>query len=369
VKKKKIVSFWAGEAKIVIDILPDWVHEYRSFTGGVAQLVRAGVSYAPGRGFDSLRRHRYYMLEKRSSSKRLLLLVFVITLSFLVVEFVAAFITNSLALLADAGHMLADTTALGMALWASFIAGRQADDRKSYGYGRAEVLVAFMNAIFLFGIAGYTIYKAIGRIASPEEIAGRGMLIVAVAGFAANVLSGTVLLKGAKHNINVKAALFHVAGDALGSLGVLLAALIIISAGWLAADPIVSLCICVLIMVGAVRLFIESWHILMEGVPKGFDRQEAKRLLCSIDEVLSAHDIHAWAITSGKYSATAHLVIKDDSSPRKVRDKVSRLFKEKWKINHLTLQLEKQSESWICGERECCLASEPPENMKKTKKA
>ena len=298
------------------------------------------------------------MHEKRPSSRNALLAAFFVTVSFLVLEFVFALLTNSLALLADAGHMLGDSSALGMAVWASFMAAKQADRKKSYGYGRAEVLVALINAIFLFAIAGYTFYRAVGRITAPEDVAGRGMLIVAVAGLAANIISGFILLKQARHNINIKAALFHVAGDALGSVGVLVAAMIILLTGWMLADPIVSMVICLLIVAGALRLFHESWHILMEGVPRGFSHDEAERLLCSIEDVVSVHDIHAWAITSGKYAATAHLVITDDGSASTVRQKAADLFKEKWKIHHVTLQVVPESDPSACPQAACCRIDE-----------
>ncbi|MFH1434963.1 MAG: cation diffusion facilitator family transporter [Pseudomonadota bacterium] len=298
------------------------------------------------------------MHEKRTSSRKALLAAFFVTVSFLVLEFVFAFITNSLALLADAGHMLGDSSALGMAVWASFMAEKHADMKKSYGYGRAEVLVALLNALLLFAIAGYTFYRAVGRIAAPEDVAGRGMLIVAVAGLAANIVSGTILLKQARHNINIRAALFHVAGDALGSVGVLVAALIILLTGWMIADPIVSMVICLLIVAGAVRLFLESWHILMEGVPGGFSQDEAQKLLCSIEDVVSVHDIHAWAITSGKYAATAHLVIKDDGSASRVRQQAAGLFKKKWNIHHVTLQVVPVSDPSACPRAACCRIDE-----------
>jgi cobalt-zinc-cadmium efflux system protein len=299
------------------------------------------------------------MHEKRRFHRRSLLAAFVITACLLLAEFVVALLTNSLALLADAGHMLADTTALGMALWATSVASRGADDTKSYGYGRAEVLVAFLNAIFLFVVAVYTITRAVGRIREPEDVAGGGMLAVAVAGLAANVVSGLILLRGARENINIRAALFHVTGDALGSVGVLAAASVILLSGWMLVDPIVSLVICTLIIAGGVRLFLESWHILMEGVPRGFEQEEVRRLLCRVEGVVSVHDIHAWSITSGKYSATAHIVIRDEGSPNEVRLEAAKLFKERWGITHLTLQIVKQSERGQHACDECCLIDEP----------
>jgi len=302
------------------------------------------------------------MHEKRSSSSRPLLLAFLITLSLLAVEFVAAILSNSLALLADAGHMAADSTALGMALWASLSSARAADGRKSYGYGRREVLVALINAVFLFAVAGYTVLKAAGRIAAPEPVAGVGMLAVAVAGLLANVASGLILLRSARRSINVRAALFHVVGDGLGSVGVLAAALVIVLTGWTMADPIVSLVICGLIVMGAMRLFFESWHILMEGTPRGFDRGEARRLIGAIPGVVSTHDIHAWSITSGKLAATAHIIIEEKASPEQVRLEAVRLFREKWAIRHVTLQIVKADERFSCTEEVCCSMSDegPP---------
>jgi cobalt-zinc-cadmium efflux system protein len=281
-------------------------------------------------------------------------MAFFITVTFLIVELVFAYLTNSLALLADAGHMLGDGAALGMALWASFASLKKPDDKKSYGYERREVLVAFINALFLLAIAGYTAFRAVGRLVTTEGVEGKGMLAVALAGLAANVISGAILLRGARHNINIRAALYHVAGDALGSVGVLAASLVILLTGWMAADPIASLLICGLIVFGALRLLRESWHILMEGVPKGFDPDRARRLLCDIDSVVSAHDIHAWTITSGKPAATAHMVISENGSAEEIRVKATRLFREKWGIHHVTLQIVKENEAFQCDQDVCC---------------
>jgi cobalt-zinc-cadmium efflux system protein len=299
------------------------------------------------------------MHEKRSSSRPPLLVAFFITSAFLIVELLFAYLTNSLALLADAGHMLGDGAALGMALWASFASLKKPDEKKSYGYARREVLVAFLNALFLLAVAGYTAVRAAGRLVVPESVEGKGMLAVALAGLAANVVSGAILLRGARHNINVRAALFHVAGDALGSVGVLAASLVILLTGWMAADPIASLVICALIVTGAVRLLRETWHILMEGVPKGFDADRARRLLGAIDSVISVHDIHAWIITSGKPAATAHLVIREDGSAEEVRIEATRLFREAWGIHHVTLQIVRENESFKCDEHECCRIEAP----------
>jgi len=145
-----------------------------------------------------------------------------------------------------------------------------------------------------------------------------------------------------------------VAGDALGSVGVLGASLVILVTGWMAADPIASLLICVLIVAGALRLLRESWHILMEGVPKGFEAHQARRLLCGIDSVISVHDIHAWTITSGKPAATAHMVIREDGSAEEVRIEATRLFRETWGIHHVTLQIVKENETFKCDEDVCC---------------
>jgi len=299
------------------------------------------------------------MHEKRQAGRPPLLVAFVITVTFLIVELIVAYLTNSLALLADAGHMIGDAAALGMALWASFASLKKPDEKKSYGYERREVLVAFLNAIFLLAIAAYTVMRAVGRLASIEDVEGEGMLVVALAGLAANVVSGVILLRGARHNINVRAALFHVVGDALGSVGVLAASLVILLTGWMAADPIASLIICVLIVAGAVRLLRESWHILMEGVPKGFDAERARGLLCGIDSVVSVHDIHAWTITSGKPAATAHMVIREDGSAEKVRIEATRIFRENWKIGHVTLQIVKENETFRCDQDVCCRIDSP----------
>ncbi len=292
---------------------------------------------------------------KRRGHFRTLTAAFIITAGVLVAEFIVALLTGSLALLADVGHMLADTAALGMALWAAAASSRKADASKSYGYGRAEVLVALLNAISLFFVAGYTSIEALGRIRHPPQVTGGGMLVMAIAGLAANAICAAILFHGARNNINARGAFFHVISDALVSIGVITAALIIVLTGWMLIDPIVSLAICMLIVAGGIRLFIESWHILMEGVPQGFDREKVKHSLCRIDGVVSVHDIHAWSISNDKPSATAHLVIKDDSSPQEVRKEAVRIFREIWGIKHVTLQIVRQSENDIYTD-ECPLA-------------
>jgi len=289
-----------------------------------------------------------------TSPRRPLLGAFVITATFLVVELVVALLVNSLALLADAGHMLGDAAALAMALAASFLSSKKGDRARSYGYGRVEVLVAFLNALLLLAIAGVTVWQAVARVRSPEPVLAGGMLAAAGAGLAANVACALILMGQARRNINVRAAFLHVAGDALGSIGVLAAAALILLGGWTIADPVASLFISGLIIVGGARLLLQSWHILMEGAPPGFSEEGARRALSAIDGVVSTHDIHVWSITSGTAAATAHLVVRSGVDAARVRREAALVFAREWRIEHTTIQVEGEEEAALCDHAECC---------------
>ncbi|MBW2263211.1 MAG: cation transporter [Deltaproteobacteria bacterium] len=265
---------------------------------------------------------------------------FVITAAFLVVEVVGGYISGSLALLADAGHMLGDAAALGMSLWASSLALRPPDKEKSFGYRRAEVLAAFINALALLLIAGMILREIPERFDPEHEILTTPMMIVAALGLVANLVSGAILLRAARHSINARGAFLHVLADSLGSVAVLMAGAIIMLTGWTLADPVASLVIAALITWGAIRLLRETWHILMEGTPPGVDRESIKQAFMKLDGVLGVHSIHVWSITPGSHALTAHLVTRDGEDPDAVLRAARGILPEGLNVEHVTVQIE-----------------------------
>lgn len=266
---------------------------------------------------------------------------FTVTATFLIVEVVGGLLSGSLALLADAGHMLGDAGALAMSLWASHLATKPPDPRKSFGYRRAEVLAAFVNALALFVVVAMILREIPERLGGDREIYEVPMMIVAGVGLVANLISGLILMKASKHSINVRGALLHVLADSLGSLAVLVAGLIIMLTGWTMADPIASIVIAALILFGAVRLLRETWHILMEGTPPGMDIRTLDDSLGAIKGVVGVHSIHVWSLTSGSHALSAHLVTEEDTDSRKVLGNAHEALPEGYNIEHVTLQIER----------------------------
>jgi len=282
---------------------------------------------------------------------------FAITSVFLVVEAVGGYVSGSLALLADAGHMLGDAAALGMSLWASSVALRPADHAKSFGYRRAEVLAAFVNALALLVVVALILREIPERLDASRAIHERPMMIVAALGLGANLVSGLVLMRAAGRSINVRAALLHVISDSLGSVAVLAAGGVILATGWTYADPIASVVVAALIAWGAVRLLRETWHILMEGAPPGTGRAAIGEALGRIDGVLSVHSIHVWCIAPGIHALTAHLVTEKGKDPAEVLRAARSAMPPGLNVEHVTVQIEASSGTDTpgcplgCGER------------------
>jgi len=257
----------------------------------------------------------------------------------MVVEAVGGWVSGSLALLADAGHMLTDVGALSLSLLTAWIAQRPADDSKTYGYLRWEILAALVNGAALFGIAAWIVVEALHRIQQPEPIRTGLFLVVAAAGLAVN-LASLALLHGSQHgSLNARGAYLHVMGDALGSLGALAAAAIIALTGWTVADPIVSILLSLLILVGAWRLLRESTDILLESVPAHVSIVEVQARMLAVPGVSAVHDLHVWTVTTGMVAMSGHAVVPDlKSHPgvlEGIRAEMCRLG-----IGHVTIQLE-----------------------------
>lgn len=263
------------------------------------------------------------------------------------VEVIGGVLSNSLALLGDAGHMFTDTLALGLSVAALSLAKRPASQTRTYGFLRAEVLAALANGTILVLICGFIFYEAYQRFVEPPEVRGTLMLAVAAVGFLANLLGILVLRSASRDNLNVKGAFLHMWGDTISSVGVIAAGVIILVTGWTVVDPIISMFIGLLILRGAVGLVLESSDILLEAVPKHLDVTQIISALKEIEGVKDVHDVHLWTITSGIYALSCHLQIEDRmvSSSSQIVEAVNQALSQKFGIGHSTLQLE-------CGECE-----------------
>jgi len=272
-----------------------------------------------------------------------LLAVLVVTALFMVVEAVAGWVSGALALLADAGHMLTDVGALALSLFTAMLARRPADPRRTYGYLRWEILAALVNGALLFGIAAWVVVEALGRIRNPQPVQTGIFLVVAALGLVVN-LGSLWLLHGVRHgSLNARGAYLHVLGDALGSVGALSAAVIIALTGWTVADPIVSILLSLLILVGAWRLLRESTDILLEGVPRHISLEEVRQRMMEVGGVRTVHDLHVWTVTSGVVAMSGHAVVPDLSAHpgalAMLKKAVTGLG-----IVHATIQLEVEDE-------------------------
>lgn len=269
--------------------------------------------------------------------------VLALTIIFMIVEAVGGYLSGSLALIADAGHMLTDAGALGLSLLSAWIALRPASASKTYGYQRWEILAALINGAALFGIAAWVIVEAVQRIQTPHPIRAQLFLIVAAGGLLVNLASLYILHGIRQGNLNTRGAYLHVLGDALGSIGALGAASIILLTGWTLADPIISIALALLILVGAWRLVRESTDILLEGVPGHVSMVEVQRRMLSVEGVTAVHDLHVWTVTSGMVAMSGHAIVPQLHDHPEVLDRI-RSEMALLGIGHVTIQLEVQHE-------------------------
>ncbi|OJT53426.1 cation diffusion facilitator family transporter [Pseudomonas moraviensis] len=279
--------------------------------------------------------------QARAGHEKKLWIALALTTSFMISEVIGAFITGSLALLSDAAHMLTDSTALAISLVAIQIAKRAADKKRTFGYARFEILAAAFNAILLFMVAVYILYEAYQRFNTPTEIQSTGMLIVAVIGLVVNLVSMRLLMSASDESLNVKGAYLEVWSDMLGSIGVIGAALIIRFTGWTWVDAIVAAAIGLWVLPRTWILLKESMNILLQGVPEGIDIAEVELRIRAVEGVEDIHDLHIWALTSGKNVMSAHLVVQRSSrTEQEILAEVTHLMSEGFHISHTTLQLE-----------------------------
>jgi cobalt-zinc-cadmium efflux system protein len=270
---------------------------------------------------------------------RRLWFVLALTGGFMVVEAVGGWLAGSLALLADAGHMLTDVGALSLTLLTAWMARRPADDTKTYGYLRWEILAAFVNGAVLFGLAGWVVYEAIHRIREPHPIRTSLFLAVAISGLAVNAFSLWLLHGDHESSLNTRGAYLHILGDLLGSVGAILAAVIIMLTGWTLADPILSILLSLLLLVGAWRLMRESTDILLEAVPRHVSMPEVQRRMRAIPGVTAVHDLHVWTVTSGMVAMSGHAVVPDLGDHPRALERI-RAEMAGMGIRHVTIQLE-----------------------------
>lgn len=263
-----------------------------------------------------------------------------LTSSFLLIEIIGGLLTQSLALLSDAAHMFTDTAALAIALAAIQIAKRPADQKRTFGYHRFEILAAAFNAILLFIVAFYIVYEAWLRIQQPAQIQSMGMLGIAVIGLLVNLLAMYLLVGGQKDSLNVKGAYLEVLSDAVGSLGVIVGALIIMFTGWLWVDSMIAVAIGFWVLPRTWVLLRDSLNILLEGVPANVSLDKISADLQQLDGVAEVHDLHVWALTSGKSSLTAHLVVPSVDTQH-VLESARTLLAQRHQLHHITLQCER----------------------------
>jgi len=279
----------------------------------------------------------------RETGKSRLRLVLVLTSLFFVVEVLGGLWTNSLALLSDAGHMLSDMFALGLSLFAFWLSSRKPSPTKTYGYYRFEVVAAFINGVLLILIALWIFGEAYSRFQEPAAVKTVPMLVIAVLGLMINLLGIYLLHEIGTKNINIRGALFHLIGDAAGSVGAIAAAIAISLTGWTLFDPLVSVLIGLLIIYSAWRLLWDVVNILMQGVPPHIDLDSIRQGILSVDGVIGVCDLHIWSLTSEVESLSAHVVVEDMGRNKEILEKLTCLIRDRFGINHVTLQIEDEA--------------------------
>lgn len=273
-------------------------------------------------------------------NKKQLKFVLLLTGSYLVAEVIGGIVTKSLALLADAGHMLTDVGGLALALFAINMTQRAASPKRTYGYYRAEILAALTNAVVLIGISLYILYEAYQRFRNPPEVSSKAMLIVASIGLIINIIGMLILRKSSQQSLNMKGAYFEVLSDMLTSIGVIIAAIIMLTTGWYYADPIISAGIGLFILPRTWILLKDAVGVLLEGTPSDVNIASLKETVLKIEGVIDLHDLHVWSLTSGMNAMSAHVAIKEGVSAKKMMEDIQATIKAGFKIEHTTIQVD-----------------------------
>lgn len=281
------------------------------------------------------------------ANKKTLFISFLIITGYMIVEGIGGYVTNSLALLSDAGHMLSDSFSLGIALIAFIVSANVASYSKTYGYKRFEILAAVLNGVTLIGVAIFIFYEAIQRFANPPEVATTGMLIISSIGLLINLLVAWIMMFGGdtEENLNMRGAFLHVISDIVGSFGAIIAALLMIFFGWGWADPLASLIVAMLVLRSGFYVTKEAIHVLMEGTPKNIDVEKVIKTIQREEKVETIHDLHIWTITSGLVALSCHMVVKEDITINECEGLLHRIEHnlEHLGIRHVTIQIETKS--------------------------
>ena len=281
---------------------------------------------------------------RREENRRRMLVAAAINAALIAAGVVGGIITGSLALLADAGHVLSDLGAIGLALLAAALAARSGGPRRTFGYQRSEVIAALVNGVTLVAVAVLIVVAAIDRLGDPPEVKGIGVLILGVVGLAGNAAATWVLARGQRDDLNLEAVLRHSVADALGSLGVIVSGGVILATDWKPIDPLVGIAIAVLILASSVRLVREPLDVLMEAAPPGVDVEAVGQAICSVDGVRAVHDLHVWSVTPGFEALAAHVVVARGGDRDRARREVEFVLRDRYGIEHTTLQMEEEAD-------------------------
>lgn len=280
--------------------------------------------------------------DQTSSNMRRVVIALVLTGTFMVVEVIGGILSGSLALLADAGHMLSDTIALGLAAVAFSVSKRPGDKKLTYGYQRFQILAAFVNGLSLLAIVGWILFEAVQRFITPSDVMGETMLVVASAGLVVNIIAFAVLHSGDKENLNIRGAALHVAGDLLGSVAAIIAAIVIIYSGWMAIDPILSIAVAMLILRSAWSLVRRSAHVLLEGAPDWLDVPAMQeRIIAQVPQVSGVHHVHVWGLTPQDLMMTMHVRLSGElDNPTSVIRQIKKIMSDEYGVGHSTIEIE-----------------------------
>jgi cobalt-zinc-cadmium efflux system protein len=280
--------------------------------------------------------------DQTSSNMRRVIIALVLTGIFMVVEVIGGILSGSLALLADAGHMLSDTIALGLAAVAFSVSKRPGDKKLTYGYQRFQILAAFVNGLSLLAIVGWILFEAVQRFITPSDVMGETMLIVASAGLVVNIIAFAILHSGDKENLNIRGAALHVAGDLLGSVAAIIAAVVIIYSGWMAIDPILSIAVAMLILKSAWSLVRRSAHVLLEGAPDWLDVPAMQeRIIAQVPQVAGVHHVHVWGLTPQDLMMTMHVRLSGElDNPTSVIRQIKKIMLDDYGVGHSTIEIE-----------------------------
>ena len=285
--------------------------------------------------------HHHHHGDATGNARRLVI-VLVLTAIYTLAEAVGGMLSHSLALVADAGHMLSDVAALGLGLFAAWASRLPPTPERSYGYHRTEILAALANAATLIGISVWVCIEAYRRLGAPPEVAGGMVMAIAAGGFVINIVGMLVLSGGKDSNLNIRGAWLHVATDALGNIGTVAAGAAVLYLGWRWADPVASVLIAVLVCWSAWALLKESVDVLMESTPRGIDAEKVRAALAEVGGVQAVHDLHIWSIASGRVSLSAHVAVEGTRSDREILTDLCATLREAFHITHVTLQLESE---------------------------